>query len=246
VLDALDETGAWDDTAVIVCTDHGHYLGEHDLFGKPPAPIYNVLGNIPLFIAWPGVAPGDCDALTTSVDVFATLVDVFGLRPPQQTHGRSLVPLVVGDQAATREYALSGVWGREVHVVTPDTKYVAGPRGEDGNFPLQMWSNRWSTLPYRAMQGFPSLPPPDTRAELAFMPGSSVPVIRQPYQPGDMLPYWASGSFTGDHLFHIAEDPQEEHDDAGGRHESELRDLLRTALHEVEAPASQLARLGLD
>ena len=35
VFDALDERGLWESTAVIVCTDHGHYLGEKDIWGKP-------------------------------------------------------------------------------------------------------------------------------------------------------------------------------------------------------------------
>ena len=42
VLDALDTTNAWADTAVILCTDHGHYLGDvdeqgRDVWGKPSA-----------------------------------------------------------------------------------------------------------------------------------------------------------------------------------------------------------------
>jgi arylsulfatase A-like enzyme len=39
---------------------------------------------------------GECDALTTSVDLFATLADVFGVDVRQRTHGRSLVPLLTG------------------------------------------------------------------------------------------------------------------------------------------------------
>ena len=54
VLDALDRQDLWADTAVILCTDHGHYLGERDIFGKPDVPIYEPLGHIPLLIAWPG------------------------------------------------------------------------------------------------------------------------------------------------------------------------------------------------
>ena len=38
VLEALEDTGLTESTAVILCTDHGHYLGERDLFGKPHGP----------------------------------------------------------------------------------------------------------------------------------------------------------------------------------------------------------------
>ena len=54
VLDALDRSGLWDDTAVIVCTDHGHYLGEKDIWGKPAVPVYETLGHIPLLVALAG------------------------------------------------------------------------------------------------------------------------------------------------------------------------------------------------
>ena len=56
---ASTATALWDDTAVIVCTDHGHYLGEKDIWGKPGVPVYEPLGHIPLIVAWPGVAAGD-------------------------------------------------------------------------------------------------------------------------------------------------------------------------------------------
>jgi arylsulfatase A-like enzyme len=39
VLDVFDSQGLWDDTALVLCTDHGHYLGERDLFGKPGVPV---------------------------------------------------------------------------------------------------------------------------------------------------------------------------------------------------------------
>ncbi len=67
VLDALDRTNAWQDTAVVLCTDHGHYLGESDassldLWGKLAIPVYKMLGHIPMCIAWSGVSPRTSDA----------------------------------------------------------------------------------------------------------------------------------------------------------------------------------------
>ena len=48
VLDAIDQNGLWDDTMVILCTDHGHYLGEKDT-GVSPACLNMNLSVIPLF-----------------------------------------------------------------------------------------------------------------------------------------------------------------------------------------------------
>lgn len=243
VLDAIERRGLQDDTAVIVCTDHGHYLGEKDIFGKPGVPVYQTLGHIPMLVSWPGRQPGVIDALTTSVDLFATLCDVFGVEPEHRTHGRSIVPLVDGTASSIRDHVLTGVWGRGVHVIDGVHKYGRAPR--HGNRPLSMWSNRWSTMPVHAWPGL-RLPRPDHRAELAYMPGSSVPVIRQPFVGDDAVPFWArTNAADGDILFDVVGDPTEDANLVGGGLEARYVELLRHALTEVEAPADQFERLGL-
>ena len=239
---AINRRGLAADTAVVVATDHGHYLGEKDIFGKPGVPVYQPLGHIPLLVAWPGVEPGDRDALTTTVDLHATLLDVFGATAAHRTHGRSLVPVIDGRRPAVRDHVLTGVWGREVHLVDAGTSYARAPVGE--NVPLSMWSNRWSTMPVHSRPDV-RLPPPDHRARLDRMPGSTVPVIRQPFGPGDPVPYWAAARFTGNHLFDLSVDPGEDEDLAGTRRETEAAERLRAALVEIEAPDDQLVRLGL-
>jgi arylsulfatase A-like enzyme len=242
VLDVLDARGGWHDTAVIVCTDHGHYLGEKDTYGKPGVPLWEPMSRIPLLVAWPGAEAGVCDALTTTVDLHATVLDVFGASASHRTHGASLVPLLEGAATTVRDWALMGVWGREVHVTDGHRKYAAAPVGD--NAPLSMWSNRWSTMPIHALPEI-RLPLPDDRAWLDRMPGSEVPVIRQPFQAGDLLPYWAATRFDGNHLWDLDEDPGEDRDLAGTAAEADARDLLRAALDAVDAPDDQLARLGL-
>lgn len=241
VLDALDRNGLWESTAVFVLADHGHFLGEKDIWGKPGVPVYQALGHIPLMVAWPGQPPRDVEALTTSVDIFASLAAIFGVQPRQRTHGVSLVPLIEGSAKSVRDTVLTGVWGREVHLIDGRLKYARAPEGP--NAPLSLWSNRWSTMP--AGVHHLRLPPPDDRAYLDRMPGSAIPVIRQPFQEGDMLPYWAVTRFSGNHLYDLHEDPAEETNLAGGPLEGDLADLLREQLLKVEAPGDQLERLGL-
>lgn len=243
VMAALDAQDIAKDTAVIVCTDHGHYLGEKDIWGKPGVPVYEPLGHIPFMVRWPGVEPGAIDALTTSVDIFATLCDLFSVTPQHRTHGKSLIPLITGEAKAVREWALLGVWGREVHLVDEEAKYARAPK-DNQNFPISMWSNRWSTMPVHS-ENPPELPKPDERAYLDRMPGTKVPVIRQPFQPGDMLPFWAYTRFTGNHLYRPNHDPTEDENLAGSALEREKADKLRQALIAIEAPDDQFARLGL-
>jgi hypothetical protein len=110
-----------------------------------------------------------------------------------------------------------------------------------------MYSNRWSTMPVRA---FPDLrlPRPDRRARLDQMPGSDVPVIRQPFDPSDSLPYWALGkTFDGDLLYdrHEAEAAGEVRNVVETPAVAEMTELLESALRAIAAPAEQFARLGL-
>jgi arylsulfatase A-like enzyme len=242
VLDVLDRHDLWADTAVVLCTDHGHYLGERDLWGKPAVPLYQPIAHLPLLVAWPGVEPSTCTALTTTVDLHATLCDVFGVTATHPTHGRSLVPLLEGTATSVRDGVLAGVWGREVHLVTATAKYVRAPADE--NAPLSMWSNRWSTMPVPSYPDL-KLPRPDERAWLDRMPGTTVPVIRQPFRPGDLLPFWAYAERYETLAYDLAGDPHEEHSLGGTSFEADLAEQLRTELVAVAAPDDQLARLGL-
>ncbi len=88
------------------------------------------------------------------------------------------------------------------------------------------------------------LPLPDDRAYLDHMPGSTIPVIRQDWQAGDKLPFWAFTRFTGHHLYDLEEDASEDRNLAGTPLEAELAERLRVALKELDVPDSQFARLG--
>ena len=259
LLDELDANDLWDTTAVIVCTDHGHYLGDeratgmpgddarHDLWGKPGVPQFEPLGHTPLMIRWPGRAPGRCDALTTNVDINATIADTFGVTLDHRTHGVSMLPLLNGTATSIRESAIGGVYGNWVQVTDGRRKYARAPVGE--NFPLSMWSNRWSTMPVsKDLEAFATFPNPDRRAVLDHMPGSDVPVIRQPFEPGDALPFWVGGADVLDrhHLYDLDVDPDEVENRTGENVEDEMVEMLRTALADVSAPGEQFARLGLD
>jgi hypothetical protein len=247
VLDSLDATNAWEDTVVVLCTDHGHYLGDKDVYnrdvwGKPGIPVYKPLGHIPMLIAWPGVAPATNDALTTSTDIHATLADIFDAPIKHTAHGSSLVPLLDGSSTQVRDWLLTGVWGREVQLVTNEWRYTRGPQGI--NMPQTMWSNRWSTMPIGSMPDF-KMPMPDSRAVLDYMPGSTIPVIRQPFREGDMLPFWGYAKQYETMMFHRGEDPDETVNRIDDSIAKDAEELLRVALNQVNAPSEQFERLAL-
>lgn len=244
ILDEMDNSSLWDETLFIVCTDHGHYLGEKDIWGKPSVPQYETLGHTPLMIAAPGVKAGEIDALTTNVDIHATLADLFDLEIDYVSHGKSLLPLVYQQATHVRQWAIGGVYGQWVQIQDGVNKYARAPVGN--GFPLSMWSNRWSTMPIPSLPGL-RLPNPDKRAYLDFMPNSDIPVIRQPFQEGDLLPFWSSKPQIDDHhLYRLDIDPAEEENRKGELLEADMIDMLREALKEMSAPQEQFQRLGIE
>lgn len=90
-----------------------------------------------------------------------------------------------------------------------------------------------------------TLPLPDQRAVLDYMPGSTVPVIRQPFREGDLLPFWAYAKQYENILFDRVEDPDETTNRIDDRIARDAEELLRSALVEVGAPSEHFVRLGL-
>ena len=163
LLEAIDEAGLAESTGVVLCTDHGHYLGEHDIFGKPDAPVYSELGAIPLLIRWPGQPPRDVDALTTSVDLHATIADLFGAQVEHPTHGHRSCRSSKARPPRCASWRSSGTGAAMSGVTDGRHRYLRGCG--DTNFPLSVWSNRWSTMPIPSLPQL-RLPRPDRRATL--------------------------------------------------------------------------------
>jgi len=70
-------------------------------------------------------------------------------------------------------------------------------------------------------------------------------VIRQTWDESDPVPYWAAARFSGNHLYDLSNDRNEENNLAGSGLEKDFAALLREALKSIDAPEEQFARLGL-
>jgi uncharacterized sulfatase len=74
---------------VLFTSDHGHYLGAHGLDLKHGA-LYDEVVNVPMIVSGPSFASGAVsEALLSHIDVLPTLLDIAGVEPPDQLHGRS-------------------------------------------------------------------------------------------------------------------------------------------------------------
>ncbi len=94
ILDYLDSTGLSSNTIVIYASDQGFYLGEHGWFDKRF--IYEESLKTAFMIRYPGVIkPGTrVDELVSNIDWAPTILDVAGVKIPDEIQGRSFLPLL--------------------------------------------------------------------------------------------------------------------------------------------------------
>ncbi len=98
VLDALKRSGRWQDTVIVLTTDHGI------AFPHMKCNLYDTGIGITLVLRIPGrEQPRLCDALVSQVDVFPTLCDLLCLEAPDDLQGRSLLPLLGGSESVRSE-----------------------------------------------------------------------------------------------------------------------------------------------
>jgi arylsulfatase A-like enzyme len=112
MLDALERSGALDNTVVIMAADHGESLGQHGgLFNKGFTHFEETL-HIPLIVRLPGGLHGgrEVNDLVSLADVYPTVLDLAGLGSQpfsvsdlSAPQGQSLLPLCRGDSTAVRD-----------------------------------------------------------------------------------------------------------------------------------------------
>jgi iduronate 2-sulfatase len=109
VLDALDRLGLAQNTVVVFISDHGYLLGERGQWMKQM--LFERSARAPLIIAGEGVgAKGQASPrIVEFVDLYPTLADLTGLKPPAGLHGRSLTPLLKDPRIAWNRPAITQV-----------------------------------------------------------------------------------------------------------------------------------------
>lgn len=135
VLDLFDQYDLWKDTMLIVNTDHGFLLGEHDWWGKSIMPAYEEVSHTPLFIYDPvsHIQGERRDRLTSAIDLPVTILDYFGLPVPEDMGGFSLLS-VIRENLSVRESALFGFHAAQVAWTDGQYTYFRAPLvGQENN-----------------------------------------------------------------------------------------------------------------
>ena len=237
VMDVMDELELWDDTLLIVCTDHGFLLGEHGWWGKIVQPWYDENIHTPFFVWDPRsrVAGERRKALVQTIDVGPTLLDFFGLAPTARMEGRPLRGTVADDQPV-REAALFGSYGGHVNVT--DGRYVYMRASVDGsNSPLfehtLMPTHMRGRFSPAEFEGAELVPP------MSFTQGA--PLLRM---PGTTFGGTDAFSF-GTLLYDLETDPDQQAPIVDDALEMRMIGLMLDLMRRDEAPGSQFQRIGL-
>ena len=116
----VKELGLWENTMIIVVSDHGIPLGENGIIKKVLPWPYEVLSRAVLIIRHPeGIGKGrHIKAFVETIDIMPTILDFLGIdinkvrspwsAKPSEIHGKSLLPLISGEVDGIREFAISG------------------------------------------------------------------------------------------------------------------------------------------
>ena len=125
LMDALEERELLNKTAIIVTSDHGESLGEHDLYFVH-AGLYECTVRVPLIMYFPnskhhGVVVHD---VIETVDVLPTILEYLDLPSPETIRGRSLWPLIEGKAQPPRTAFIEHAGRNLVGLRTERHKYI--------------------------------------------------------------------------------------------------------------------------
>jgi iduronate 2-sulfatase len=107
LVDELKRLDLYSSTVIVLWSDHGYHLGEHNLWCKITN--FELDTRVPLIISLPGKKNDGArtDAIVELVDLYPTLADVCGLGIPGGLGGKSLKPLLEEPEAEWDKPAIS-------------------------------------------------------------------------------------------------------------------------------------------
>lgn len=145
VMNVLQRTGKMDDTAVMLSSDHGFFLGEWRCYDKRF--MYEPSIRVPLMFHYPRmIQPGSvCEKMALNVDIAPTMLELAGIKAPQPMHGTSLVTLLKGKKPHD--------WRRDwlyEYFEYPEAEHVRPHRG--------VRTDRYKLIHYHKVTEYPGLP----------------------------------------------------------------------------------------
>ena len=241
ILDKMDEYNLWEDTMLIVNTDHGFMLGEHDWWAKSNhINYYEEIVHTPLFIYDPrSRAAGRCDCLVQTIDLAPTVLDFFGLPVPDDMLGHPLGD-TIAEGKPVRSTCLYGTCGSQISCTDGHYAYILAPADKNNN-PLY----NYTLMPTHMRSMFPTqeLQELELSEPFSFTKGCRLLKITN-QEKKEYL------DENGEHpyetlLFDLEKDPGELSPISDPALEAYFRKEIARLMKENDAPAEQYERMGL-
>lgn len=235
LLDLMDSEKLWEDTMLIVCTDHGFMLGEHGHWAKCYFPFYNEIANTPLFLYDPNTRKKGvrCNNLVQTIDIAPTILKHFNLPVPKDMQGIPLQESVKAEKSL-REGALFGIFGGQVNCT--DGKYVYMKSPCASNDPLYEYTlmptrhgGRRSFIDNKELMTMEKAEP------FSFTKGLPLMKLNAKTEGGQYL--------YKTRLFDIENDPEQLNPLCDSETESRMQRLMKKLMQQNDAPMEQYERL---
>lgn len=234
ILDFMDQHHMWQDTMLIVNTDHGFLLGEHDWWAKCIQPFYQEIAHTPLFIWHPEVKKAGVrnNQLVQTIDLPATLLEFFDLPLPKDMEGVGLAE-TMENQTVIREGALFGIHGGQVNCT--DGKYVYMRGSTVGNAPLY----NYTIMPTHMKKPFSIEELQTTELHQGFDFTKGCPVMKiKGRAKSDQYKFDTA-------LYNVEQDPRQTRLLEDPDIEYQMKELMIKIMRENQAPEEQYKRLSL-
>lgn len=120
VIQALKESGEYENTIIIYASDNGLAVGQHSLLGKQSCYEHSI--RVPMIISGPGIPKGKiCDSYVYLMDIFPTICDLIGQPIPETVDGISFSDTIT-DPAVQNRQELFSLFGDKVRSIK-DSRY---------------------------------------------------------------------------------------------------------------------------
>lgn len=109
VLAELKRLNLYDNTLILITSDHGEGMGEHNYYFVHAYSLYDELLKVPLIIAGSNIIPRGkiIDSQVQLIDIMPTILDILGVERPKNIEGVSLLPLILDRENQSRIFAFS-------------------------------------------------------------------------------------------------------------------------------------------
>jgi len=116
-LKEMKNLGLMNDTFIVVISDHGHCLGEHNLISKQGHPMTREIADLVLMMRHPQEKGRDavCQSLVYNYDLPRTILARLGIEPEKPMEGKDIWPLALGKEKEIYDHISCG-WGPFVMV----------------------------------------------------------------------------------------------------------------------------------